>query len=284
MERIKIILTEKMVWRPTVLMLVAIMLIPLALGGIIGYAIHKPKEPEVTEPISANEQIWVVDPTVVTPTPMPEQKPTPIPEEISTGMSDEALAIIEEKDKRIADLSMRNDVLVDMISVLESHYYAGSEARQDDFADIARLWYVLRDADPECGLDVDVLRYSISQCKVWDVNPDIMWGIYYLESRYYSNRTNEHTYARGLGQVIPSTAEYYWNTVLGHSGYDHEMAYDPYVNIEITTALMSKNLQYGYANAVCYYAGDSSGNYLSQLTAKLAEYGIQITDANCHYN
>lgn len=135
------------------------------------------------------------------------------------------------------------------------------------------------------------LIYLDSQSEIWNVNPSIMVALYDLESDYRPGADNELSSARGLGQVLESTARRYWTGVLGHNSYSHSQAYDPYVNIEITTSIIGRNLQsskgstnYEKLYDAVYLYGDQTDAYWSTFIGILKKNGIDVTTMNPFYN
>lgn len=141
------------------------------------------------------------------------------------------------------------------------------------------------------NLTLEHLVYLDNQCKTWNVNPSIMVALYDLESDYRPEADNAKSSARGLGQVLESTARSYWTGVLGHGSYSHSQAYDPYVNIEITTSIVGRNLQaskgatdYEKLYDAIYLYGDQTSSYWSTFTSILNKNGVDVVTMNPFYN
>lgn len=138
------------------------------------------------------------------------------------------------------------------------------------------------------GLSSDLVLYMDEQCQKWDINPHLMWAIVETESRYNPNVDNtQGSSARGLGQIVINTARNMYENVLGHGtgSYNHTMAYDPYVNIQMICALMGTGLQDGNSleNAVNRYTGGVSG-YLAHLQSVASSHGVTLNNDTCRYS
>lgn len=161
------------------------------------------------------------------------------------------------------------------------------EAEQaEDFNLIKRYYYVLRDAPDNSGLSIDTIRYLDEQCKAWNVNPHWMWAIYDVESTFRTKCDNPKSSARGLGQTLASSARDYWENILGHGkgSYSHEMAYDPYVNMEITVAMIGRNLQAnGSMESSIWLYGDRTSTYFGKVLAAGQRHGVTLSENNAYY-
>lgn len=137
------------------------------------------------------------------------------------------------------------------------------------------------------GISSDLVLYTDEQCKKWDINPHLIWAIVETESRYNPNVDNaEGSTARGLGQIVIDTARNMYENVLGHGAgsYSHQMAYDPFVNIQMMCALLGTGLQNGNTleYAINRYSGGVSG-YLEHIQGVAAAHGVTLTNDTCHY-
>lgn len=145
--------------------------------------------------------------------------------------------------------------------------------------------YIFDKLPDNSDLTVDHLLYSWEMCREWNVNPQLMWAIYDIESEYDTKCDSSQSTARGLGQVLESTAEEYWESILhhGHGSYWHRMAYDPYVNIEITTCIIGRNLEKGTLEDALNAYGDQTDTYVSRVLSAAKRHGYTITNANARY-
>jgi len=161
------------------------------------------------------------------------------------------------------------------------------EIQAADFQLLQKYWYVLRDASPDSGLTLEVLRYADEQCQQWDVNPDWMWHVYQHETGWTTEIDNKQgSGARGLGQVMPATGKEMWERVLGHGEgtFSLDMLYDPYVNVEITVAIIGRNLDKNGSMraALKLYSGGSS-TYYDVIVGMAAEHGITLNEDCARY-
>lgn len=77
-----------------------------------------------------------------------------------------------------------------------------------------------------------------------------------------------------------------WERILGHGAgtFTLDMLYDPYVNVEITVAIIGRNMEKydSMATSLKLYSGGSS-SYYDVIVGMAAEHGITLTENNTHY-
>lgn len=142
-----------------------------------------------------------------------------------------------------------------------------------------KYWYVFRDAPDNSGLTMDDMAYLDNLCKEKDLNPHIMWCIYDNESGYTAVIDNfSGSSARGLGQVLKSTGKAMYENIMKLGTYSHDMAYDPQINMNITTTMIDRNIDSGLKNAIALYSGDATGAYYNKILATAANHGASLSD------
>lgn len=160
---------------------------------------------------------------------------------------------------------------------------AETTAQRADSAEMFELarkyWYVFRDAPDNSGLTMDDMAYLDNLCKEKDLNPHIMWCIYDNESGYTAVIDNfSGSSARGLGQVLKSTGKAMYENIMKLGTYSHDMAYDPQINMNITTTMIDRNIDSGLKNAIALYSGDATGAYYNKILATAANHGVSLSD------
>ena len=157
-----------------------------------------------------------------------------------------------------------------------------SHSESVDLFELCRkYWYVFRDAPDNSGLALEDMVYLDNLCKDYDLNPHIMWCIYDNESGYTTVIDNfSGSSARGLGQVLASTGKSMYENVLQLGSYTHELAYDAQINMQITTAMIARNVDSGLYNAIALYSGDSTGGYYNRILSTAADHGVDISDTS----
>lgn len=181
------------------------------------------------------------------------------------GQIDELNATIEEQNTLVETLT------------------AETTAQRADSAEMFELarkyWYVFRDAPDNSGLTMDDMAYLDNLCKEKDLNPHIMWCIYDNESGYTAVIDNfSGSSARGLGQVLKSTGKAMYENIMKLGTYSHDMAYDPQINMNITTTMIDRNIDSGLKNAIALYSGDATGAYYNKILATAANHGVSLSD------
>lgn len=174
---------------------------------------------------------------------------------------EETATVQKEYDKLVADMTQEDEAQFNVIS---------------------KYWYVLRDAEPDCGLTLGMMTYADALCKQKDINPDIIWTILDIESDFQPDAQNSKSSARGLGQLLASTAKSIYEGYMGNGkgSYSHNMAYNGYTNLEIVInyiAYLKEN--YGDIRVMINgYSGDQSGKYYNNFAAIMRKNGHNLND------
>ncbi len=198
----------------------------------------------------------------------------------------------EELEKTVTQYEERHQTYIDQIETLnykigdlEAQVLRLTTEQAVDFEQLREYAYIFTDTPKGSGLTLDHIKWSWECSKTWNVNPQLMWAIYEVETDLDPRKDNSESSARGLGQVLASTGESIWEDVLGHGpgSYTHEMAYDPYVNIEITTCLLGRNLANGTLEDAIWLYGDRTESYYGQVMRAAKDHGVTITESNARY-
>lgn len=196
-------------------------------------------------------------------------------------------AEISEYENACSELEAQITTLNETISSRDETIEAYQQEAQADFNTISKYWYVLRDAPSNSGITIDHIRFADKVGRERNVNPHLMWAIYEVESGWRSKcDSSSGSSARGLGQVLESTARRIWEVGLGHGKgtYNHSMAYDPYVNIEITTYYIGENLaQNSMRDTIAIYRGKDIQSYYDAVIASGRQHGITLTEDTARY-
>ncbi|MDE6040800.1 MAG: transglycosylase SLT domain-containing protein, partial [Muribaculaceae bacterium] len=211
--------------------------------------------------------------------------------EFAKTMSQELDAMQAKHDIEIgeleADIILLNETIDEYVEVntyLTESLTERWEEEQDDFQLLSRYWYVFKLAKEQDGITTGVVRYVDEWCKEKNVNPHLMWGVYDIESTFDTHCDNAKSSARGLGQVLESSARPIYEKVLAHGtgSYTHTMAYDPYVNVEITVEMIARNMNQGLKATLDLY-GDGTPTYAQRVLNAAASHGVTISESNMHY-
>lgn len=141
-----------------------------------------------------------------------------------------------------------------------------------------KYWYVLRDMTENVGFGIEEIAYLDALCKEENLNPHIMWCFYDVESEYNSQVDNySGSSARGLGQILESTAEYLYEEKLGLGEYTHDMAYDVKTNMLLTVTLVMEYIDDGLQYAIEKYSGDTSGTYYDKFMSVVEDHKVDVS-------
>ena len=145
----------------------------------------------------------------------------------------------------------------------------------------ARYQYVLDNAPEQFGYQL--LDYIVKTCDEYNVNPDMMFGLFYVESGFNPGADNPNSSARGLGQILKGTGEYVYSVLLGKEDtYTHDMAYNGYLNAEMSIAVMHHYLEISNGDihyAMNKYSGTRLGTnyYYNRVLSFLQSCGVELT-------
>lgn len=105
-------------------------------------------------------------------------------------------------------------------------------------------------------LPLDVVQLIDQLGKKYKISPHVIIALINVESSFNPNASARTSSARGYGQFIKGTGEWVWEKILKKdTKYNHDMAYDPIVNVELI---------YGYVN---YLLKVKKGNFRSAMIA-----------------
>lgn len=146
---------------------------------------------------------------------------------------------IQESEEEIDTLNVLilslRATIDDQTAVMASLKHQLEEDNKLEFELYHKYWYVIRDADPDGGLTMEDIAYMDALCKERNFNAHWIWSIMHTESGYNVKAQNATSSARGLGQVLSSTARSMYERFMGNpkGSYNHEFAYDAKTNIAI---------------------------------------------------
>lgn len=134
-------------------------------------------------------------------------------------------------------------------------------------------------------LTADLLRFNEEQCRVWNLNPHFVLGVIMTESEGHANAKNPSSTASGLGQTLRGTGKSVWEDILGHGkgSYNHSMAFDPYVSIEMTTAYLGTLVRQkgSLHRAIQNYRGKTNvKGYEGKINSYMQKGGISLYNLN----
>lgn len=155
---------------------------------------------------------------------------------------------------------------------------SGTLTTEEVFALSQNYWYVLRDMTENVGFGIEEIAYLDTLCKEENLNPHIMWCFYDVESEYNSQVDNySGSSARGLGQILESTAKYLYEEKLGLGDYTHDMAYNVKTNMLLTVTLVMEYIDDGLQYTVEKYSGDTSGTYYNKFMEAAEDHQVDVS-------
>lgn len=88
----------------------------------------------------------------------------------------------------------------------------------------------------------------IKNCLKYGYDPHIQFRLIGFESGFKYDNQNPASSARGYGQILRSTGRWIYEDELNLGKYNHKLAYDPYINIQMSTWYMSYLLKRNRGN------------------------------------
>jgi hypothetical protein len=81
------------------------------------------------------------------------------------------------------------------------------------------------------GLTIALINHIYTLCAEKEIPPELLLALIETESDFDPNAVNERSGATGLGQFLPSTAE--WIASINDLPYSYDLLKDPYYNVEL---------------------------------------------------
>jgi len=122
-----------------------------------------------------------------------------------------------------------------------------------------------------------------------NMDPNLILELFKLESNFDETATSNFSTARGYGQFLGSTAKWIWEECLENGPYNHNMAFDGYVNIEMTAEYLGLNLQTyngDIRKTLVAYNGNEIGNRYYEIIDKnmMQDVGYGLDTVEVAYN
>ena len=144
--------------------------------------------------------------------------------------------MIFEQDAIIENMKYDNESLASEYDKLKESYDVLKE--REELYD--KYSYAIMYDGKRTELTYDQLKYGEKLMKEKGLNPDLLFSIGMLESKYTEKCTNSASTARGFHQILVGTGKFLWEDILGNGKgtYDHSYAFDGYKNIEMCVAYL----------------------------------------------
>lgn len=198
--------------------------------------------------------------------------------------SAEVSAMTEQHQTDISSLVETNQELSTEADILNEQLTVLATAGPDDqsvvnLALAQKYLYVIREAPVGKGVTLELLAYTDQLCREKNVNPHLVWAMVQHESRFMADATNPRTDARGLGQFIPRTGRAIYEDYLCLGTYSHQLAYDPYINIQMMVEYLRdiNTRQSNNRDVLDEYGGYTAGQYYNEIAAYMNNVGTDPT-------
>ena len=178
---------------------------------------------------------------------------------------------IYAKQSSINSLSNNVNQLVATIDTLEQEKTEISE-KLSVFEQREELYnkyeYIVEVGGKRTDLTYEQLAHGETLMKDRGLNPHLLFGVVYLESRGNEKATNTRSTARGYGQFLGSTGKMVYEKMLKKGTYNHDMAFNGYTNLELGAEYLSylmKTQNGSVMNSLLLYNGGEIGERYYQI-------------------
>ena len=194
-----------------------------------------------------------------------------------------------ELETKIAEYETKEEIL--NIQISQNKYYSQGNAdnlvvkEELESGDISDYEYIQFVDGSSTDLTDDQIHYAVAKMKENGLNPHLLFCIFYNESRGVSKATNAKTDCRGYGQILESTGEYIYEDYLQEGSYNHDLAYDPYENIDLSVGLLTCLMEQNNGNlyrTMNSYSGNHDGSYYYRIAGLLPD-GLSMQDIQNEY-
>ena len=115
-------------------------------------------------------------------------------------------------------------------------------------------------------------RLVIEECRKYKIDPDLIFGLIFVESRFNEKAVSRGNSSRGYGQIIKSTGNYLFGKLFpNHGKYNHDLALKAKFNIPMCIYYLNSNIKSHKGNierALIRYNGNGIGKKYPQLVFK----------------
>jgi hypothetical protein len=131
-------------------------------------------------------------------------------------------------------------------------------------------------------ITADLLETLEESCAEWNVEPDLMLGVIMTESEGHANAKSSKSTATGFCQILKGTGKYVYEDILGNGKgtYNHSMAYNPELNIQMGVALMGtlQRQKGSVYRALQGYRGKSDiSGYVKSINSHIGKVGLSVS-------
>jgi len=184
---------------------------------------------------------------------------------------------LSRAEAQISELTARTLELEESLETMQNLHTADSGTISMWL--VKKYMYVIKEAPLNKGVTLDLIAYNDQLCKEKNVNPHLVWAIINHESRFNAKACNPETDARGFGQFIPSTAKSVYENMLKLGSYTHDLAYDPYISIQLIVEYLRdiNTRQTNNVDVLNEYGGYTAGRYYREIKAYMDAVGTDAT-------
>lgn len=140
---------------------------------------------------------------------------------------------IDDKNMKISDLNLEIGGRDDIISLFSQ--------REELFNKYDHALYF---GGKRTDITYDQLVFGINEMEKRGLDPNLMFGLFKLETGFKEDMTSDLSSARGYGAFLGSSGKWVYEDLLKKEDeYNHDMALNGYINMEMTAELLSWNME-----------------------------------------
>ena len=138
------------------------------------------------------------------------------------------------------------------------------------------------DAGNRTDLSYEQIKSADTLMKEKGLDTNLLLSLAMTESSGKANATSKISTARGYGQLLKGTATFVYQDIMNAGYYSHDMAYNPYTNIDIMAnylAYLKENNDNVY-DLIYDYRGERDYPYLCKVGGYLRKGGTSLENLN----
>jgi soluble lytic murein transglycosylase-like protein len=194
---------------------------------------------------------------------------------------DKSASIMQQQDETIQETSNELNTVIalneELSVVNEQSATLLAEFQQREYLFDEYEYALMKTSTKRTDLTYKELKKLVEWSSEKGINPHLPLAMMKLESGFDRDATNSRSTARGYGQILGSTGNMLYTKMLGRSGYNHNMAFDGELNIEMIIAYIDYLLKSNNGDvdmALTLYSGNDIGRtYHERVNNTLIQYG-----------
>ena len=194
-------------------------------------------------------------------------------------------------------IAEQNVALIDSMDKLDAQNLSLVQSNEQYYQDLQKFttrselydkyeYAILDNQNQRTDITYDQLQTAEDLCEKNGVDIDYLLSTIMVESNGISSAKSKISSATGYGQLINGTAKYVYEVLMenGKGTYNHSMALDGDLNLEMTTeyiAFLQDNSD-NMNTVITKYRGMSDTSYVSKVNSYLSKVGKSVETLYCY--